>query len=864
MYFELQLSAGVFTRIIRNRLKALPLCVDREFTDEGGNRLVVDQVVIGDGTWIQREQTIEMVNGLPQPRDIATQGVWIFSLQNYTNYTVPFLQVKQEVIIHVVKSSDLDANGPDATAPFKTLTIYPVFNVALTRSGTIGQGGPLTLSYTLAHVDFAALFLVLSAQQRNELQQFIAGVQLPPTTVDLGALTGLLGRPAAAINAGIAGGPDNSFVALRVDFDVLASPPALNRQFFEMGPTNLLAGKDWAMLTDYNLLLQDGTARARAALESESKIKLRSGPEARWEPGVPAIIVSAGVELLDACPFLVEDIDMDADVDILLSFSVPTPDTLRRHYFIKGRPSDSFEVFACAITGALLWPFIAPVMLEDEDAGLGVGYYFAGLAAGPYITFLGIFAAIETKTLEENISQNLGSTCHQVDDENYECDDKLNILMMLTPPHNSRLVLETARGVPEGLVLAGAVHNLRDFNRRNLTDVSAGAFTWRVVGGCRGGLGIGNRANIIVTAIPPAGMCKAYVLSDPAGEFTLETSVITGSEVVTITPHFKPEYTANPYPCRVRLITNRGVRTLTFAPPAAITEVESEKVNTLLHSTKKLCAKLKDKFNLPDKVERIDWWYDPHPDWQRTVQVWQIVVSGLRPQDTIRVARSDGLEVMSARPSGAGVTHMSMMFPGDRAPSGLSLELLGQQEESDEGRQMSVQQALFEHRASLPVHGPLRTMRFEGNAHNRRLFVVDADREMTWDVTVPMAPVLLSSVARAEDDAQDNIVVHTGKRVGAALTPNIRRALEQLSECAGSHEVVGSPRVGGIAETLYVRTERGARLYDISRPEEPREVCVYEQPAWFEGVALGGTLLAHHEPSTGLLDLYAITSNEIR
>jgi hypothetical protein len=33
MYFELQLSASVFARIVRNRLKDLPLCVDREQTD---------------------------------------------------------------------------------------------------------------------------------------------------------------------------------------------------------------------------------------------------------------------------------------------------------------------------------------------------------------------------------------------------------------------------------------------------------------------------------------------------------------------------------------------------------------------------------------------------------------------------------------------------------------------------------------------------------------------------------------------------------------------------------------------------------------------------------------------------------------
>lgn len=342
MYFELQLSANVFTRIIRNRLKTLPLCVDRELTDAGGNRLVVDQIVIGETT-IQREQTIDLVNGLPKARDIATQIVYIFFPEGGAavpprGLTVPFVQVKQEVSIRLVKSSDLDANGPNPTPAFETLTIYPVFNVALNvASKGLGTGGPLTLSYTLAHTDLGLLTLALSATQRAEIEQSIAGVQLPPTTVDLEPLTALLKRPVAAINAGIACDPAGSFVALRVDFDVYASPAALRREFFEAGPTNLLAGKEWAMLIDANLLTQDAKAKAKGALEAAPNVKLDSGPDVSWDPGGPAIDISADVELVDAC---LDSIDMDADVDIRASFSVPVPNTLRMHFHLTGEPSD--------------------------------------------------------------------------------------------------------------------------------------------------------------------------------------------------------------------------------------------------------------------------------------------------------------------------------------------------------------------------------------------------------------------------------------------------------------------------------------------------------------------------------------------
>ena len=54
MYYELQFSARVFAHIVRNRLKALPLCVDQERMiedpPESGQKIlvVVDRVEIDD------------------------------------------------------------------------------------------------------------------------------------------------------------------------------------------------------------------------------------------------------------------------------------------------------------------------------------------------------------------------------------------------------------------------------------------------------------------------------------------------------------------------------------------------------------------------------------------------------------------------------------------------------------------------------------------------------------------------------------------------------------------------------------------------------------------------------------------------
>jgi hypothetical protein len=147
-------------------------------------------------------------------------------------------------------------------------------------------------------------------------------------------------------------------------------------------------------------------------------------------------------------------------------------------------------------------------------------------------------------------------------------------------------------------------------------------------------------------------------------------------------------------------------------------------------------------------------------------------------------------------------------------------------------------------------------MSFEGGSRNPRLVVEDALGETSWDVTNPDVPVLLRSISGSVEDHKDLLVVHTAKRVGAAPTPNVRLALERMRDRGVSTHVVGSPRVGGVAETLYVRAERGAKLFDISRPEQPREIHVYEDPAWYEGVAMGGNLMARHNTDPSVVEIY--------
>ena len=110
MFFELQLSSKVFGQIVRNRIRAIPLCIDQEFDFEG-TRYVIDHVDIIDSITVSKQT-------------VPTQITWIFSLQNYTFFTVPYLQVKQGVTVRLVKGSDLEQNGPKRASLQKSLLFF--------------------------------------------------------------------------------------------------------------------------------------------------------------------------------------------------------------------------------------------------------------------------------------------------------------------------------------------------------------------------------------------------------------------------------------------------------------------------------------------------------------------------------------------------------------------------------------------------------------------------------------------------------------------------------------------------------------------------------------------------------------------
>lgn len=850
MYFELQLSASVFTRMVRNRLRSLAVGIDLTIPGQDGSPLVVDQVVIGDATILQREQAIDYTNNVPQVRDAATQTVWTFSPTNYYDYIVPYLQLKQEVKILFVRPADLETNGTAPTSPSLTVTLSPVFNIALTpNTANVGVGAPMTLSYTLSYVDFGIASLTMTDAQRSQIAQVIGGFGIAPSTVDFSALTKTLGRPVAAINAGIACDPSGTRVAFRADFDVYASPPAINEFFFEAGPADLLAGKDWAMLMDANVLIAASEQKIKTALAARANLKIRSDPKGRWDAPQTTLRVGAEITILAACPGFIDDIDMDVALDLGAFFHVQSDDHLITDYRLGSAKTNSGQVFGCALTGALLYPFAGAALF----AGGKIGWtdYLGGIGFGPFFAFGQLVGVINAQGLEDNISKSLGDTCHKVNDEEYQCTTIVNQMIQLVPNLNSRLVLEKASGVPEGLVMSGSVSNLGELPVGDIGDIRIRPFTWQVIGGCTGNgknnFRIGNRATISVDVTSPAKVVSARLLDAPQGGYAISIN----DNVLTITPTIPPV----PYPCKVRLITTHGVRTLTFPPAQPLGDIEAQKLAADLLGAVLTCYYWEKRFT---KVEEIRWLVDPafHVVHGETVQFWQILVKGAAVGDKLNVKTPDGQTVMTAHPSSHGSFHASLMFAAHQAPAEISLELERPHDDAAKPLELAIQQTLYARRATLPMYDAVRHMEISSDLHQPQLLIMTVGQRQRWDVRMPTTPRLLEATARPAEPVAD-FVMHCGERMGAAASEIPSKALDRLVP-EGEHQAVGRPRVLGFPETLYVRTHRGAAVYDISSPGEPREIHTLSSPGWFENTATSRNLMARYDHHRHVVEIYEV------
>lgn len=826
MFLEFQFSTALFARIVRNRIRLLDTCPDLELGTQ-----VVDKVVArtsSDATTLQRETRLQLHDGLRTEVPAATLNTSVFSPKNLQQFTTRHLQLVQAFDIHLVGAAELEANGT-APTPSNPIGIRIAFNIALRPSNQTQGGGPAWLHYRVAWAHFGLLDPFIPEADRQQLEAALAATTLAPTMLDLSPIADLAGGPMRAINAGISLGSEGRTVALRIDFEVHETEPAVTEAFHANGAPGLLQGQaeQWAVLLDRDLLVANTRRRVDDALAGQGKVRRRWGPEVAWEPAAPRLRVTAGIEALGACPFFVKDIDLDVELEVTMGFAVTSPTELAIRFHVDAQAADTAELIGCAIVPALVWPFGGPLVLDELESDSPVGDYVAGLLLGvPAI--VGQFAsAVGTMAAKSLKAGAFGAHCVKQGDADVECRYPL-LINAGDPAFPIRLQGAQVRGNPRGLLLAGPA--LASEVPDAPITVSTSPLEWTVMGGCRRGFAFVQQAQIRIES-PGArgGVCSARAIGDPLGEF--EVRVDRGAGLVTVVSRGVPAYQAlaAKYPCKVRVVTTGGVRTLVYPPPAPITPQRERELEARRHNFERVCQAWRDTFH------EIEWggWGPPKPidgpDW---LQHWELAIHALRPGEWIDVQTDAGTPVLSAKASAEGVVHFAALFDGPRGPAALRLARRSAPADGAfaTAPTLTPLQMVLVPRLHVPTDGREVTMRFDGPDAERRLTIDDdaGTRVFAFGTRGPGGLLQATAPAPAE------------RRVGACAIPAEPRP----------------PRVGGVARPVFERHAERAVLIDAGGAHGSEIVQVYAQPPWFEHTALGGRWVARWDERAGAVRVY--------
>jgi hypothetical protein len=838
MFFELQFSAAVFGRILRNRLRELDLCPDKMVPNPDNifEEMVLDQIVIGDSTTVQRELVVDYdANDKPNAAPGANQLVWFNSSSgNIYSEHLPYLQVKQEITITLVHPADLEVNGVNPSKP-RPVTIYLVLNIA----AQFVYHGPITMSYEFAYIDYGKE--QTTQLERDHIADFIGKmISLPSATIDLGPMTQLLHRPVSTVNAGIACDPAGTRVALRADFDPMDPNirAGVNPDFFLAGPDDLLAGREWATLLDASILIDDSVPRLRDQLHNTPGVKVLSDPVGVWVPATTTLHIGAEIKKLAACPGFVDDIDVDLALSLDASFSVvPGNQQLAVNYQIGMRFTETGQVLGCALNGTVaiwaLYPIIAAAVLNEGL--LNWSDYLGGIALGPSLTFVQLVGHIEAQSLTMDLSNDLGTTCRKLNDWQYECVTATNLPIRFVARQPYRLVLEAARGTASGLVLSGSVAGFSDYNLGPINGIEYSGFDWRVVGSCNsnrdggGSFRIANTAGLYVDNSAPtvnllAGhICSARVLHehDPLGVFSLTEVTDT---YLTVEARYEPAYSASPYDCVVRLVTNRGVRNINFGKAHDITPEEHTKQEGERRSWHQLCESLvlttlpfDELFKVPTgpappvEIFGVDHW----------VLYRDLTIGGLAPNAVVTLRDTDThTAYLSAAAGSDGTAQLRTLTKLELPIVRTELYLDFSTDTQFAGRPVERQQILYAHRSDIPVSGQPRSILVHNNDAGRTYLSLETDgTQYAWDISMPEMPTQITnpafelgpSVASHRDEPP--AVKHV-ENSGNPLTAAPRRVIHPVGQTRAA-TVWASFGAGVLAE--FVPEVGAIRIYQSAK-----------------------------------------------
>lgn len=628
---EFQLSAAKLRAILLSRIRGQKICVTEEFA-LGADTLILDHIEVPDTGTFSREDHDVLIQ-VPGGNDQTIGGTKV--------------RFSQPVILQVVKKSTLEAHGESKSPPDMSPQITLFFDLTM----TVAAGVP-RFRVRLAGVD-AGLLAALDPNAAALIESKVAfDVQ---SDMDVSSVADLLQTTVTATNAGMVIDPSLERVSMRIEVNGTGNQVSAWTSFFTGAVPDHLGGRDWSIMLDSGLIVPVVVSRIGDGMAGSSGFSLQSGPSGAWSwAGGPAVDVSFGGEVIDACTCVFWDIDVDIDVSVRVGLSVPTPNTLRMDATMSWDLNDG-EVFCCALTAGLFWPVVGAIMLDNDKIGWDA--FLGGLALGPISTFIGTIVMASNATPDIDA----GASCTKVSDTHIRCDQTVAISAGL-----GSLTLDAIAGLPEGPLLSGTMFTGVAFGTPEIA-TDAGEFSWHLEGSCHSGFHTSNSAQILITSVGTAGVgvCEVNILDDALGVYGVSLGKNAADpgwvvSVVEIHPTFTDAFLASPYPCKVMIKTNGGARIITIPPPKQITPEQQQALELGAVKAKVDCMKLVDPFWAATGKLNPKWLPNPPPE-SVFEHLWQVLAIGMHPSDKLVATDHAGQVIATATASARGVAQVSVL-----------------------------------------------------------------------------------------------------------------------------------------------------------------------------------------------------------
>jgi hypothetical protein len=624
MIIELQIGAAVLMAAFRENMRQQLACQFTEFPLLR-TQWRITSYEIGT-TKLQRSQAMD-----------GTACVHVGAPDVVTPIQVRTIQLVQQLTVNTCREDLLvDANG--ALGPNVALHMDLIFAIETDSCGSMRQlcfrylgTNPPEAGASLGSVPALCISLPLDAVLAEVLP---AGMPL--------------------INSHLALGPDAQLIAVRMEYwkpswqtdtgDPARTLPYWNGFYSGLVSNHLGQAEQFSVFVDQVPLVYQAVTLLRDSFKNTTSTRLNSGPDGSWinNGGTGRIHVSFNADSIDACRCFTKEIDVNADVDLDIDTTVPSPNTLRQDISVDVDP-DFWDSTCCVVTAALFWPIVGAEQFAKQN--VNSGEYLLGFL--PFVALIG--ALLQVANASSKPDPPSGFT---KDDDDGTHLFRVKTIDLKANPTLGTMALTASRAVDDeavtgirGLVVAGTV-TIAVRHLPVLANLEVPNLDWGAGGHCSRTLSA--NALIFLETVTPGdqaslSLCGFDVIDDSLNIFSHAVQYQRDSgnrQWLTISlpfARFPDEYWAHPYPCRIVIRTNGGIRIVSVGVPRGLSAEEARALG------QKIVFQYVSNCNYPKRrlFEELDWPIESLLDGPG-IYLWQIAARGLPAGERLRIVDHGG------------------------------------------------------------------------------------------------------------------------------------------------------------------------------------------------------------------------------